>query len=81
MAQTAMVRLDETAAARVAGRVRAILAQRRLTGRWLAGAVGMPPSTFNRRLNGGHPFDINELASVAQALGVPLTDLIAEVAA
>lgn len=65
--------MEQTTTAWIAGQVRAILAQRRLTGRWLAEQMGMPPTTFSRRLNGVLPFTVDELTAVARVLGVPAT--------
>lgn len=47
----------------------------------LAPLVGMRQQALSRRLSGRTPFTINELARIASALDVALTDLVAEVAA
>jgi len=41
-----------------------------------AEATGIPRVTLVRRLSGRAPFTVTELAAVAGALGVPLTDLL-----
>lgn len=46
----------------------------------LAEATGIPRVTLRRRL-GGSPFDVSELARIADALNVTVAYLIAEVAA
>lgn len=65
-----------TTTQRTSARVRAILAERRLAGAWLAGQLGMPTSTLNRRLTSRLPWDLDELDAVSAALDVPVTDLI-----
>ena len=67
-----------TATARTAGNVRAEMARHRLTGTDLAHALGWSITTTRRRLNGTHPFDVEELAQVAGVLGVPVTELVGE---
>ena len=69
--------MGHTTAERTSARVRALLAERRLNGRWLANQLSMPTSTLNRRLTGAHPWDLNELDRVADALDVRVVDLIA----
>lgn len=67
--------MEQTTTERIAGQVRAILAQRRLTRRWLADQVGMPVSTLNRRLTGSQAFTVDELAAVAAALDIATVSL------
>lgn len=60
----------------VSAKVRAILAERRLTGVWLARQIGMPKSTLARRLAGEQPFTADELVRIAEILGVEPSDLL-----
>jgi len=44
----------------------------------LAAAIGIPQPSLSARLRGVVAFDVNELAKVAQALGVRAADLLVE---
>lgn len=55
--------------------VRAALARQRKTQADLAAALGVTPATAARRLDGTSPFDVRELAIVANWLGVAISDL------
>lgn len=68
--------MEQRTTERVAAQVRAILAGRQLSRRWLARALEMPVTTLNRRLRGDQPFTVDELAAVAQALGISTVSLI-----
>ncbi len=68
--------MEQTTTERVAGQVRAILAQRRLTRRWLSDQVGMPLATIQRRLNGDVAFTVSELIVVARVLNIPVAALL-----
>lgn len=68
--------MDQTPAQQTAGAVRAELARRRISGRELARGLGWSPTTTSRRLNGSSPFDIDELARVAEFLGLSVGDLL-----
>jgi transcriptional regulator with XRE-family HTH domain len=67
---------QETYGEKVAAEVRAVAARKRVTGQRLAHAVGMTPMSMSRRMTGHQPFDIDELAAVATALGVRVEDLL-----
>ncbi|QLD10855.1 helix-turn-helix domain-containing protein [Microbacterium oleivorans] len=69
---------DSLLSARVARSVRAILAEKRLTQEWLAEASGIPMRTLARRLHVRRPspLSIEELATIAVALGVGMGDLL-----
>lgn len=54
------------------------MARRKVTGRELAGALGWSVTTTWRRLNGSHPFNVDELAAVAAYLNIPISDLLPE---
>lgn len=65
----------------VAANVKAEMARRSHSQNTFAPLVGMRQQALSRRLSGKTAFTIDELARIAAALGVPLVDLIAEVAA
>lgn len=73
--------LNRTAAQRTAANVRAEMARKRITQIKLAESVGWSQGAVSRRLSGRVPFNIEELARVAEILGVTVADLVAEVAA
>lgn len=51
------------------------MARRGLSQTALAGHIGKSQTAVSKRLKGETPFDINELATVAAVLGVPLAAL------
>jgi transcriptional regulator with XRE-family HTH domain len=59
-------------AAAVGAEVRAELARQRRTQAELATALGITPATAARRLDGTSPFNLIELATVANWLDVPI---------
>ena len=64
----------------LAERLREILGARRLSDAEVARWVGMTQQKFSRKMNGTTPFTVDELYLVADALGVPVEELVAEVA-
>ena len=64
-------------AQRVVDNIRAEVARRRLSQVSLAEQVGIRQQALSRRLNGTTPFRIDELARIAQALNMPLAELVA----
>ena len=70
--------IDTTATARVAATIRAELARRRIPQTIVAERLGMSQPSLSRRLTGDTPFDVNELAIVAEILGIPLATLIGD---
>lgn len=60
----------------VAERVGEMINKTGVTVVWLCEATGIPRSTMIRRLNGHTAFDLNELDRIAQALRIPVTDLL-----
>jgi transcriptional regulator with XRE-family HTH domain len=62
--------------ARVAAEVRAEQARQRLSGRDLARRVDLPPTTVARWLRGDTAMDLDDVATLAGALGLTLVDLI-----
>lgn len=65
----------------VAANVKAEMARRSHSQNTLAPLVGMRQQALSRRLSGKTAFTIDELATIATALGVSLADLIGGVAA
>lgn len=57
----------------VAAEVRAHLARKRISGRQAAFALGWKQPYISRRLSGDIPFDVNDLAALAELLEVPVT--------
>lgn len=56
--------------------IRAEMARRRLTQTSLAEALGSTQSVISRRLNGTAPWDIDELAAVAEVFNMDPADLL-----
>lgn len=69
--------MSEVITASVAAEVRAELARQRRPQRELAEAIGLSQQAASRRLCGEVPFDIAELAKVAELLGVPIEHFLA----
>src|SRR4051812_4665849 len=69
---TAQTQLSE----RVAEEIRALMARRMISGRQLATLLGVSPSWVSYRLTGMQPIDLNDLASIAKALGARVLDLL-----
>lgn len=69
---------DTNPATTVGANVRAELARAGKTQVWLAGVLQMKQQSVSDRLRGVVAFDVNELTSVASALGVPLASLLGE---
>jgi transcriptional regulator with XRE-family HTH domain len=57
----------------VAAEVRAQLARRKLSGVRAARALGWSQNYISRRLSGTVPFDVTDLAAIAELLEVPMT--------
>lgn len=60
----------------VATEIRAEMARQKKTQEQLAEALGVNPVTASRRINGTAPFNIEEIFTVAQWLGVRPEDFI-----
>lgn len=60
----------------IARRIRGICAEYKLNGTDVAKAVGLTQPAWSRRVNGQVDFSIDELAKLAQALGMSLGDLV-----
>ncbi len=65
---------EMTYSERVATEVRAEMGRQRKSGSWLARALNQSQSAVQRRLQGEHPFDLDELSAVAAALDVPISE-------
>jgi transcriptional regulator with XRE-family HTH domain len=61
--------------AAIAGEIRAELARQGLTYTACSAATHISPSTLSRRLAGNKPFLHEELQSIAQFLGIKISDL------
>ena len=61
--------------AAIAGEIRAELARQGLSYTACAAATHISPSTLSRRLAGTKPFLLEEMQSIAQFLGIKLSDL------
>lgn len=61
----------------VAAEVRAAIARKRYSANKLAADLGMSQSALARRLQGRVAFDVEELAAVAEKLGVTVSSLLA----
>lgn len=57
----------------VAAEVRAQLARAQYTGSRIARELGWTQRYMSRRLTGEVPFDVNDLAAIAEVLGVPVS--------
>lgn len=62
----------------VAGRVRGIAAERRVSHAQLADTLGVTKMSMSRRMNGHTPFTAEELIRISEPLGVPATQFFEE---
>lgn len=62
----------------VAEEIRALLGRRRMTSVALARAIGKSHTYVWRRLSGETAFDVDDMAGIASALGVPVISLFPE---
>ncbi|WP_165947371.1 helix-turn-helix transcriptional regulator [Micromonospora sp. 15K316] len=60
----------------VAEELRVLLARRRMSASHLARKLGMTQSYLARRMSGDTAFDVDDLARIAEVLGVTVLDLI-----
>jgi len=68
----AMTAISET----IAATIRAELARRKLTQEGLAAALGLSQPNVSRRLAGATPWNVEELAAVADLFGMEVRDLL-----
>lgn len=61
---------------RITSRIATLLADRKLTPEWLAGAARIPLSVLISRLTGESSFDTEELGAIATAFGVAVDSLL-----
>jgi transcriptional regulator with XRE-family HTH domain len=73
--------MEQTTTERTAAIVRAEVARHKLSNRDLSELLGRSRTTVWRRLNGEYPFDVEELAAIADRLGIPLGTFFAADAA
>lgn len=69
--------MPESFSQTVGATVRAELARRRITQRQLATVLGIAQTQVSRRLAGEVAFNVDELAVVAEFLGLPVAALLA----
>lgn len=62
----------------VAAEVRAVMARQRCTQTTLAERINRDQHFVSRRLSGKVPFSVDELAAIASALDVPLSELVGD---
>ena len=68
---------SEAVARQVSAEIKAAMLAAGISQRDLAAKTAIPLVTLNRRLTGGSkPFDLVELASIADVLGLSLTELV-----
>lgn len=60
----------------VAEEIGVLLIRRRIKAFELAAKVGLSQSAMSRRMVGDQPFDLDELAKIADVLGVTIADLL-----
>lgn len=72
--------MTQTHSERVAATVRAEMARNRVSQTALAETLGLSQAAVSRRLLGAVPFDVDELAQVAELLNVTAASLIGEAA-
>jgi transcriptional regulator with XRE-family HTH domain len=68
-------------AIRVGANVRAEMARRNLSQTALAEQLNVTQQKLSRCISGQQPFRVDELARIAEALDVPLVDLVGEAVA
>lgn len=68
--------MSEKLSAAVAAEVHRLCAEQGVSGRKLAQLTGMTLSVVQYKLAGKHPWDVDDLAVVAPALGVRVVDVI-----
>ena len=68
--------MTQTITEQVAANVRVELARRRLGQVAVARTLGLSQAAVSRRLNGSVPLDVNELALIADLLGLTASDLL-----
>jgi len=68
---------DTTASSLVAGEIRAELGRRQLSMTWLADKVGAERTSFTKKLGGQRALSVDDVWHCANALEIPVADLLA----
>lgn len=74
------LRMTQTFTAQVAANVRAELARRGLSQVDIATTLGVSQAAVSRRLSGSVPLDVNEVAAIADLLGITPSQLVSAAA-
>lgn len=74
-----MASVSEELSRAVSAEVRRLIADRKWSGRELSRQAGLVPSVVAYKLKGERSFDVDDLAAIARALGVRVSDLIGRV--
>jgi transcriptional regulator with XRE-family HTH domain len=61
---------------RVSENVKVLMARRGVRQPQIMAILGMSQAAVSRRLNGQHPWDIDELERISEAFEVPVTELV-----
>lgn len=72
--------MTQTFTAQVAANVRAELARRGLSQVDIAATLGVSQAAVSRRLSGSVPLDVNEVAAIADLLGITPSQLVSAAA-
>jgi len=67
---------ESTLNERVAEEIRVLLARRNITASELARRIGMTQRSMSRRITGEKAIDVDDLGRIAEALDVPIADLL-----
>lgn len=68
--------MAQTHAERVGAAVRAEMTRRKITQAEVSACIGLTQQAVSRRLAGQVPFDVNELAKIADYLGLDIATLV-----
>lgn len=72
--------MASTLSEKISSELRAELARQRLSQAEVALAMGRSQAYLSRRLSGDIPFDVDDLAQLAEILGVPVAALLGALA-
>lgn len=76
MTVAAFAQRESTWSLVVAGNVRALMARRGVNQQRIAQVLGLSQTAVSKRLRGVTPWDVNEMGTLADAFGVPITALL-----
>jgi transcriptional regulator with XRE-family HTH domain len=68
--------MPQTLSGQVAATIRAEMARHKCRQQTIADALGLSVASVSRRLSGEQPFELDELATVAELFGLTVSDLI-----